>query len=112
MTKCFLKAKIRELEREIMNGRQAAKLAAEHIKELEFYNAKCKQDITAYNQVIEALIRGESPCRWCEDIEECQLEEKNGKGCAEWMLTDKPMIEEVSTVDGENILSGCSPCGE
>ena len=95
-----------------MNGRQAARLAAKRIEELEYYNARCKADITAYNAVIEALIRGESPCRWCEDIEECQLEAKNGRGCAEWMLTDKPMIEEVEEVDGENLLSGCTSCGE
>ena len=77
-----------------MNGRQAAKAAYEHIKDLEYYNAKCKSDITAYNLVIESLIRGESPCPWCEDVEECQLETKGNKGCAEWMLTDKPVIEE------------------
>ena len=67
-----------------MNARQAAKAAAKKIEELERYKAMCKRDITAYNLVILALIRGESPCEWCNDKEECEL--SHDKGCEEWML--------------------------
>lgn len=69
-----------------MNARQAAKAAAKQIEELENYNARCKADITAYNQCIRGMIAGESPCRWCEEHEECQLEAKDGKGCDDWWL--------------------------
>ena len=69
-----------------MNGRQAAKLAAAKIADLEHYNAKCKADIMAYNHVITGMITGEvNPCDWCEEKNECQLEAK-GKGCSEWWL--------------------------
>ena len=87
MTKCYLKAKIRELESEIMNGRQAAKLAAKKIEELENYNARCKADIKAYNTIITGMIAGDiNPCEWCEENADCERPIK-GKGCSEWWLT-------------------------
>lgn len=69
-----------------MNGRQAAKAAAARIAEMERVAALNKQDIIAYNKCILDMIAGESPCLYCEDWQECQLEAKGGKGCAEWML--------------------------
>ena len=69
-----------------MNARQAAKAAAERIKECERVMALNKADIIDYNKVIADMICGESPCPWCEDWEECKLEAKGGKGCSEWML--------------------------
>lgn len=93
-----------------MNGRQAAKLAAKKIEELEHYNAKCKADITAYNKVIWGLIAGNlNPCDWCEDNNECSLAEK-GKGCSEWWLTfNPPGAEEVNADDSERVsISGAN----
>ena len=63
-----------------MNARQAAKAAAKRIEELEDYNRRCSADIKAYNQCIDAMIAGGSPCPWCMEHEECQLEAKDGKG--------------------------------
>ena len=69
-----------------MNSRQAAKAAAARIQELEFRVAMNILDIRDYNEVIEALILQKSPCPWCEDYEECQLEAKKLYGCPEWLL--------------------------
>ena len=69
-----------------MNQRQALKAASKHIEDLTDSIVRYKWDMQQYNQVIEAMIQGKSPCPWCEDHEECQLEAKDGAGCAEWML--------------------------
>jgi hypothetical protein len=72
-----------------VNGRQAARAAAAHIQELEHLAKMNKLDIIDYNKVIDSMIAGGSPCEWCEDFQECQLEAK-GKGCADWMLRWQP----------------------
>jgi hypothetical protein len=69
-----------------MNQRQANKLAAQMIPELERRLEYNKVDITNYNLCILHQINGGSPCIFCEDYEECQLEAKDGRGCGEWML--------------------------
>jgi len=69
-----------------MNGRQAAKAAAKRISELEYVNMMQARDIKDYNEVIQHMIAGNSPCDYCEECNECQLEAKGGKGCAEWWL--------------------------
>lgn len=69
-----------------MNGRQAARAAAQRIEELEHIVRLNTADIQAYNQVILGQIKGESPCGLCNDREECQREEKDGKGCEDWLL--------------------------
>lgn len=69
-----------------MNSRQAAKAAAQRIEECERVMALNKQDIIEYNKCILDQIEGKTPCTYCEDWNECQLEAKGGKGCAEWML--------------------------
>lgn len=75
-----------------MNGRQAARLAAKRIEELEYLAARNKQDIVDYNKTISHMISGGSPCDWCEDQTECQLQAKaDGKGCSDWMLHSGPI---------------------
>ena len=70
-----------------MNQRQSLKAAAKHIEELEFSNSRYRNDVKAYNAVIDCLIAGGSACGWCEDQEECQREGKRTiPGCDEWML--------------------------
>ena len=87
-----------------MNGRQAAKLAAAKIEELEHYNARCKSDITAYNKIIVGLISGElNPCDWCEENADCKRPIK-GKGCSEWWLTySLPEQKEEEADDSEGL---------
>lgn len=69
-----------------MNGRQAARAAAGRIAELEYVNTMQARDIKDYNAVIQHMIEGNSPCDYCEECNECQLEAKGGKGCTEWWL--------------------------
>ena len=87
-----------------MNSRQAAKAAAKKIEEMQNYNDKCKADITAYNAVIQAMIEGRSPCPWCEDFEECQLEAKKLYGCPEWILHNNAKRVTEVDVDKEEKL--------
>lgn len=79
-----------------MNTRQAAKAAAIKIQSMEHTLALNKADIIDYNIVIQALIAGKSPCDWCEDLKECQLDAKGKNGCSEWLLRfQRPAPEEV-----------------
>ena len=69
-----------------MNGRQAAKVAAQRIDELEYTIMRHIVDTRNYVACIHDMIEGKSPCAYCEEHEECQLEAKDNKGCAEWWL--------------------------
>lgn len=72
-----------------MNAKQSLKLAAAHIEELEYANRRYAADVKAYNLCIDGMIKGESPCKWCEEQNECLLEAKErGVGCTEWWLMD------------------------
>ena len=99
-----------------MNARQAARAAAKRIEELEYYNLRASADIKAYNAVIDSMIAGGSPCDWCEEKQECQLQVKaDGKGCSEWWLANDLPVQDQDggdASDSENIFSGCTPCGE
>ena len=85
-----------------MNAKQAARMAAKHIEELEYYNHLCKRDIRAYNTIIEESIAGTvNYCDWCNDQEDCAPSDQ-GKGCKEWMLKfDLPEKGDDLTDDGE-----------
>ena len=73
-----------------MNAKQAAKAAAKKIEELERVNRLYALDVKDYYDCIEGTVDGKSICDWCADLEECQLKDKGGKGCKEWMLRDQP----------------------
>ena len=86
-----------------MNARQAARAAAKRIEELEHYQREATADIKAYNGCIQSMIKGGSPCDWCEEQVECQKEEKAAsKGCKDWWLAfrEKPemLVQESSPV--------------
>ena len=85
-----------------MNARQAARAAAKRIEELEHVNALQAADIKMYNEVIQHMIAGASPCEYCEEQAECQLEAKGGTGCAEWWL--KYPDKEAAIDEGKGIL--------
>jgi len=89
-----------------MNGRQAAKMAGQRVMELERILALNKADIVNYNLCILSMIDGKSPCDWCEDQQECQLQAKGGTGCEEWMLR-MPRPENGGAVD--EAASGIEP---
>lgn len=92
-----------------MNARQAAKAAAKRIEELEDFNRRASADIKEYNSCILDMIEGGSPCKYCEDYSECQLEEKDRKGCKEWWLRYKEAEKEDS--DDSKGIHGASPEG-
>ena len=112
MTRCYLKQKLRKLEAELMNGRQAAKLAAKRIEEMERVAALNCADIVDYNKCILHMIAGGSPCEYCEDLEECQLQAKGGTGCGEWMLKmPKPKNGGEGADESKSVLPAGSESG-
>lgn len=93
-----------------MNGRQAAKLAAKRIEELEYFNRSAGATIKRLYQAIDMIIAGENICEVCEDFNECQLEaKKQGKGCHEWShkysAPEEVADEEITAFDG--LTGGC-----
>lgn len=101
-----------------MNAKQSLKLARKHIEELEYYKQEATADIKAYNGCIEHMIKGGSPCDWCNDQVECQLQAKeDGKGCDEWMLKFRDTVPDQDA-DGGNadankrILPAGEICGK
>ena len=96
-----------------MNARQALRAVSERLRDIEIVLAGAQNDIVLYNQCIDSMIQGGSPCEFCEDFEECQLQAKaDGKGCAQWWL--RYSREEVRTADdrSESILPTGSAGGE
>lgn len=90
-----------------MNKRQALKAAAQHIEELEDFNRRATADIKAYNQCIDGMIAGKSPCEWCEENRtgECENENKGGKGCVDWWLRFE-LGNEKGDADDSEAVSG------
>lgn len=71
-----------------MNAKQALKAVRQRLEDLEITVQRATSDIKRYNECIDGIIRGKSPCEWCEDEKECQLEAHNlKKGCGLWMLS-------------------------
>lgn len=97
-----------------MNAKQALKAARKHLEELEYYKQEATADIKAYNGCIEHMIKGGSPCDWCNDQIECQLQAKEeGKGCDEWMLKFREnTAEEGSTDEDKGLLPSGEICGK
>lgn len=83
-----------------MNAKQAARAAAKRIEDMELTLARATADIKRYNQCIDSMIEGGSPCDWCDDLNECQLEAK-GKGCELWLLSfEEEEHHESDNTDG------------
>ena len=89
-----------------MNARQAAKAAAKRIEDLEHTAAQNAADIKAYNQCIQDMIAGESPCKYCEEMRlcECPNPEKQDHGCQQWWIrldvTPEPVEEGLDDSKG------------
>jgi len=94
-----------------MNRRQAARALRrtarqtknQRLQELEYMAALQAQDIQDYNQAIQAMIGGASPCSWCEEnrIGDCTAPERGGKGCGQWWLRfreDSPVKDALEAV--------------
>ena len=89
-----------------MNGRQAAREAAKKLAEAEYMNKCAAIDIQGYVACVLHMIKGGSPCDWCEERNECQLQAKEeGKGCELWWLKypekEDQRDEEVSNPEAE-----------
>jgi hypothetical protein len=67
-----------------MNAKQSLKKATAYIADLEDSNSRYRNDVKAYNAVIDCLIAGGSACGWCQDKEDCDRDKT--RGCDEWML--------------------------
>jgi hypothetical protein len=74
-----------------MNEKQSLKAASKLIEEHEALIAEqarllnlYKADVKNFYACIEGTVDGKSICDWCESYEECQLQDKGGKGCKEW----------------------------
>ena len=96
-----------------MNAKQATRKMdrarlVKQIADLEFINQMNQADIVSYNQCIDYMIAGGSPCEFCEDFNgDCEHPEcrEAGKGCPDWMLRMKTP-EEVLGGSGDNQPSG------
>lgn len=84
-----------------MNAKQALKLCSKQLEETEAVLQRAQQDIKDYNACIDSMIQGGSPCEYCEEYIECQLQAKDGKGCSEWWLRFK---REDKADEGEGVL--------
>ena len=106
MTKSFLRRANKKLEAELVNAKQAARAAAQHIEELEHQIMLNIRDIRLYVQCIHGMINHGSPCEYCEDRDECEINGKNiDAGCDEWMLTLWRPGEEVKDWQ-EQVMAG------
>ena len=93
-----------------MNAKQATKkmdryALIKQIADLQFINEMNKADIISYNQCIDYMIAGGSPCEFCEDYNgECDHPEcrEAGKGCADWMIKMKTPEEVLGGGSGED----------
>lgn len=93
-----------------MNAKQATKkmdryMLVKQIADLTFVNEMNKADIVSYNQCIDYMISGGSPCEFCHDYEQdCDHPDcrESGKGCADWMLRMKTPEEVLTGGSGEN----------
>lgn len=92
-----------------MNAKQALKLCSKQLEETEAVLQRAQQDIKDYNACIDSMIHGGSPCEYCEEYIECQLQAKDGKGCSEWWLRFK---REDKADEGEGILPDGGSNGE
>jgi len=81
------------------------------IAELERVNKLYAADVNDYYACIEGTVDGKSICDWCEDLDECQLQAKGGKGCTEWMLRSQP-TEGGDANDSEGVISEGQMGGE
>ena len=87
-----------------MNAKQATKKMDRHrlvqeIANLQFVNSMNAADIKSYNQCIDSMIAGGSPCEFCHDYDgDCEHPDcrEAGKGCADWMLRMKTPEEVFS----------------
>ena len=70
-----------------MNKRQAGLAAMARVPELEHQIMLNIRDIRLYVQCIHSMINHGSPCEYCEDRDECEINGKNiDAGCDDWML--------------------------
>jgi hypothetical protein len=98
----------------MMNAKQSLKIVAGKLEDAEKVIKRASADILQYNRTIIAMIKGYSPCPWCEEFLECQKPEKteSHEGCEGWWLAfdvDKNMEaipDAEDTADQESDAAG------
>ena len=92
-----------------MNGRQAARAAAQRIKEMEYIVAMQSKDIKGLYATVLDMIAGKSPCERCEEnrLDECEHASLGSAGCSGWWLrTVEPEGGEQPDEEGERKTEG------
>ena len=70
-----------------MNAKQSLKAAAKRCEEMEHQIMLNIRDIRLYVECIRGMINHKSPCEYCEDRDECEINGKDiSMGCDDWML--------------------------
>jgi len=91
-----------------MNGRQAARMAAKRIEELEYANKLYAVDVKALYAVIDGMTQGKTPCEWCDEQEECDKQEKGGLGCTDFLLMENKQEGEDDEEDSDGSVDGAA----
>ena len=94
-----------------MNGRQAARAAAQRIKEMEYMVSMQSKDIQNLYATILDMIAGKSPCLRCEEnrLDECSHASRGSAGCSGWWLwTVEPEGGEQPDEEGKRETEGAT----
>ena len=66
--------------------RSYAMLPEEEIMDARNWLARRDYENQLMQVVIDAMIKGGSPCPWCEEYKDCKKKQKDNRGCHGWWL--------------------------
>ena len=98
-----------------MNAKQSLRAVSKQLEEQEALIAEqsrllnlYKADVKNFYACIEGTVDGKSICDWCESYEECQHQDKGGKGCKEW---EHILQQQEGEADDGKMDTGNTPAG-